>query len=167
MIFQPAARYPADPRVVFILVLSIFSGATALALESAPESLEVAVPHWAVTTWSVMLVLGSATTLIGMAFQGLNGIITEQIGSVMVGATALFYTAVAIASVGPDVVSTAGVIGAWGFACLARWLQLQVLINSAHRRQTKQAIVAKVYAELEARAARERERAIRRPGGHA
>lgn len=150
MIFKPAARYPADPRAVFILALSVFSGATSLALEAAPNSLEYLLPQWAVIMWGVMLVIGSATTLGGMAFQSLNGIIVEQVGSVMVGVTTVFYSAIAFWVAGPDVLSNVGIILAWGLACLMRWTQLQVLINSAHRREMKQDMLRRVYAEIEA-----------------
>ena len=158
MIFKPAARYPADPRAVFILALSVFSGATTLALGAAPDSLHAVLPSWAVTAWSVTLLLGSIVTLVGMAFQTLNGIIIEQIGSVMVGVTTVFYAGIALKYTGADAGQSLGIILAWGVACLARWVQLQVLINSAHRRQMKQEMLVKVYAEIEEHARLEREK---------
>lgn len=152
MIFKPAARYPADPRAIFILALSVFSGATALALQAAPQSLEALLPRWAVVAWGVLLVVGSATTLLGMAFQTINGIVTEQVGSVMVAATTIFYSTVAIWFAGPDVLSSVGIILAWGVACLVRWMQLQILINSAYRRQQKLEMLDRLFHEIEARA---------------
>jgi hypothetical protein len=156
MIFKPAARYPADPRAVFILALSVFSGATTLALKAAPESLEAVLPQWGVVTWSVMLTLGSLLSLVGMAFQSLNGIVLEQIGSVVVGATTVFYSTLALYVIGPQAFQTVGIILAWGLACFVRWIQLQVLIHSAIKRQQKMAILEQVNAEIEAREARER-----------
>lgn len=150
MIFKPAARYPADPRAVFILALSVFSGATSLAIQAAPQSLESLLPRWGVVVWGVMLVLGSATTLAGMAFQTVNGIITEQIGSVMVAATTLFYSSIAIWFAGIDVISSVGIILAWGLSCLVRWLQLQILINSAYKRQQKIEMLDRLFHEIEA-----------------
>lgn len=155
MIFKPAARYPADPRAVFILALSVFSGITALALEAAPETLEAVLPHWAVLSWGVLLTLGSLTTLAGMAFQGINGIVAEQIGSVAVGATTAFYSGVALWVLGADALQSVGIILAWGVACFIRWIQLQVLIHSAIKRKEKQETLAKVFAEIEAHEARE------------
>lgn len=158
MIFKPAARYPADPRAVFILALSVFSGATSLALEAAPQSLEYVLPQWAVIFWGVMLVLGSATTLLGMAFQTINGIVLEQIGSVAVGATTIFYSGIAFWFAGVDALSSVGIILAWGLACLIRWLQLQILINNAHKRKVKQELLEKIYAEIEEHQRRELDR---------
>lgn len=155
MIFKPAARYPADPRAVFILAVSVFTGATALALETAPTSLEAALPHWAVTMWSIMLCLGSAITLIGMAFHNVNGIIAEQIGSVIVGASASFYSGIAVYYTGPSALQTVGIIAAWGIACFVRWVQLQILINDAARRAESQAVTDRVEAEILQRSARE------------
>lgn len=156
MIFKPAARYPADPRAVFILALSVFSGATTLALKAAPESLEAVLPQWGVLVWSVMLALGSLVTLVGMAFQTMNGIVLEQIGSAMVGATTVFYSVLAIWILGPAALQTIGIILAWGLACFIRWIQLQVLIHSALKRQQKQEIIDRVHAEIEARLLREK-----------
>ena len=132
---QPAARYPADPRAVFILALSVFSGLTALTLEAAPNTLEALLPNWGVVLWAVLLTLGSVVTLVGMVRQTLNGIIAEQVGSVMVGATTVFYSVLVIVVVGRNAIQTVGIILAWGLACFLRWLQLQLLIDQAYRIQ--------------------------------
>ena len=134
-VLQPAARYPADPRAVFILALSVFSGLTALTLEAAPNTLRALLPHWGVLLWAILLTLGSVVTLAGMVRQTLNGIIAEQIGSVMVGATTVFYSVLVIVVIGRDALQTVGIILAWGLACFLRWLQLQLLIDQAYRLQ--------------------------------
>lgn len=134
MPFKPAARYPADPRAVFILALSSFAGLTALALQAAPESLEAVLPRWGVILWGVLLSLGSIVTLGGMSRQTVNGIIIEQIGSVMVGVTTVYWSVLAIRILGSSVLQDVAIILAWGMACLWRWGQLQALINSSHRR---------------------------------
>lgn len=150
MIFKPAARYPADPRAVFILALSVFSGITALAVEAAPASLEAVLPHWGVVIWAVLLMGGSVITLSGMAFQSVNGIIAEQIGSAIVGSAALFYAGLALWVTGLNAVQPMGIIAAWGLACFVRWVQLQVLINDAARRAAKMSLLERVDAELQA-----------------
>lgn len=155
MIFKPAARYPADPRAVFILALSVFSGITTLALKAAPESLEAVLPQWGVILWSVMLTLGSILTLTGMIFQSLNGIILEQVGSVTVGATTVFYSGLALWVIGPQAFQTVSIILAWGVACFVRWIQLQVLIHNALKRQAKMDLLSRVNEEIEARERRE------------
>lgn len=151
MIFKPAARYPADPRAVFILAISVFSGITALALRAGPGSLEEVLPRWAVFTWGVLLVLGSVITLIGMAFQTIEGIITEQIGSVIVGVTTGFYSAVAIAELGPGAIQTVGIILAWGVACFVRWAQLQILISNGIKRAQKRDFLDRLEIEIQSR----------------
>lgn len=156
MIFKPAARYPADPRAVFILALSVFSGMTALALGAAPETLDSLLPHWAVTTWAVLLTAGSVLTLGGMARQTLGGIILEQIGSVTVGAATVFYAGLALWIVGPNALQSVGIVMAWGVACFVRWGQLQVLLHDAGRRLMKKAMLEQVYAEIEAHEAKKR-----------
>jgi hypothetical protein len=151
MIFKPAARYPADPRAVFILALSIFSGLTALALSAAPPSLEALLPSWAVVIWGAALILGSAITLTGMMFQSVNGIIAEQVGSVTVGVAAVFYSGMAVYAVGPDAIQIVAIILGWGLACFVRWGQLQVLIHDALKRKQKIELLAHLDIELKAR----------------
>jgi len=149
--FKPAARYPADPRAVFILALSVFTGCTALALGAAPESLDSLLPHWVVLGWGLLLTAGSAMTLAGMMVQSVNGIVTEQVGSVTVAATTIFYSVLAIKEVGPDALQNVGIILAWGVACGIRWVQLQVLINDAVARAEKIAFLTALEAKLVAR----------------
>lgn len=166
MIFKPAARYPADPRAVFILALSVFSGLTALAIDAAPESLNAVLPKWGVILWGVLLFVGSAITLAGMARQTVNGIIAEQIGSVMVGATTIFYSTLAILVLGPGVLQTVGIVLAWGIACFWRWGQLQALIHDSVQRAAKLAYLEHLEEELRQRTLREiseRRRYGRRP----
>lgn len=155
MIFKPAARYPADPRAVFVLALSVFLGLTAFLLDVAPESLQALLPTWGVYVWGVTLAGGSAVTLSGMAFQSVNGIVTEQVGNVMVGAATVFYSTVALYFVGPNAIQSVGIVLAWGIACFLRWAQLQTLINNAHRRELAQQALDRMYAEIEARSQRE------------
>lgn len=148
MIFKPAARYPADPRAVFILALSAFSGLTALALSAAPESLEAVLPRWGVILWGTLLSLGSLVTLTGMARQTVNGIITEQVGSVMVGVTTVYWSILAVVMLGVDVLQDVAIILAWGLACLWRWGQLQALINSSHKKGQRQKALNDAACEI-------------------
>lgn len=131
VILQPAARYPADPRAVFVLALSVFSGLTAIVLEAAPETLESQIPRWGVVTWGALLTVGSAVTLFGMARQTIGGVITEQVGSVVVAATTIYYSLIAIAVLGTDAIQVIGFVFAWGGACALRAVQLQRLLLSA------------------------------------
>jgi hypothetical protein len=147
LIYKPAARYPADPRAVFILALSVFSGLTALALQVAPQSLEASLPAWGVITWGVVLVLGSATALAGMPFQTINGIVAEQVGSVMVGVATTFYSTLALVVLGVDALQSISIILAWGLACFIRWAQLQALINTAYRAKIRSEILAEIHDE--------------------
>lgn len=155
MIFKPAARYPADPRAVFILALSVFTGLTALALDAAPNSLNAVLPYWGVVLWGILLASGSAITLAGMARQTVNGIITEQIGSVMVGVTTIYYSVLAILEVGPSALQVVGIILAWGLACLIRWAQLQALLHSGMRRAAKIRFLESIEDEIRDRQMRE------------
>lgn len=140
-VFRPAARYPADPRAVFMLALSVFGGLGALALNAAPQTLEALLPVWGIIAWGISLALGSAVALTGMLFQSINGIITEQIGSVMVGAATVFYSVLALYTLGFQAVQIIGLVLAWGLACLIRWAQLQALIVSTYHRAQEEGLL--------------------------
>lgn len=151
MIFKPAARYPADPRAVFILALSVFSGLTALLVSAAPGSLESLLPVWSIYLWGAILSVGSAVTLAGMARQTVNGIIVEQIGSVMVGSATIFYSIVSILVLGPSAIQIVGIVLAWGVACFIRWAQLQALIKDGMKRAEKIHFLQRLEDEISER----------------
>lgn len=141
---KPAARYPADPRAVFILAFSVFTGATALAVSAAPQTMNSLLPPWFVFLWNLLLVLGSITTLAGMASQSIWGILTEQVGSVMVATTTLFYSTIAFWYIGVDAIQPVGIVAAWGLACAIRWFQLQRLIAQTLHEQTRRDAVRSI-----------------------
>lgn len=147
MIFKPAARYPADPRVVFILALSVFSGITALALEAGPETLNALLPRAGVALWGVLLTLGSLAALVGMLVQTRDGVILEQVGSAIVAVTTIFYSALALWVAGPGAIQAVGIILAWGLACTLRYLQLLLLLRHAFQKQEFERVVAEHLGE--------------------
>lgn len=148
MVFQPAARYPADPRAVFMLAFSVFVGITALALDAGPGTLNDLLPRWAVMAWGVLLVGGSALTLVGMTRQTENGVITEQVGSVMVSVTTLFYSILAFVELGDDALQPVGIIFAWGLACGVRWFQLQALLRRDYRKRIENEAVQAIERQV-------------------
>jgi hypothetical protein len=128
-LIQPAVRYPADPRALFILVLSVFSGVTTILLEQGPETLESLMPRWAVIVWGVTLGLGSLLALIGLELDSDWGVIVEQVGCVCVGVACVFYSIVAGFILGVGATPVIAIVLGWGLACFVRWLQLQLLIH--------------------------------------
>lgn len=148
-LFHPASRFPADPRAIFLLGLSVFVGMTALILDAAPATLNSVLPHWAVIIWGALLTAGSVVTLAGMTRQTVGGIIAEQIGSVTVGATTVFYAAVGLKVSGIDVLQPVGIVLAWGLSCFIRWIQLQLLLLDAHQLKVEDAVESEVRRRLD------------------
>lgn len=148
-LLKPAARYPADPRAVFILAISVFGGLIALTLSSGPGTLNHLMPTWAVYIWGALLTSGSLVTLAGMAFQSVNGVIAEQIGSVMVGATTVFYASCAIWIVGAASLQPVLIILAWGLSCFVRWAQLQALLSQSAAEELRSQVTREVRTALE------------------
>jgi hypothetical protein len=129
----PAARYPADPRAVFILSLCAFSGIPLVFADAAPGSIASQVSKPFVVVWGALLALGALLTLAGTVKQTVNGIIMEQIGSVAVGGATIFYGGAILIQVGSRGSVPAGIILGWGLSCFWRWFQLQALMSKAER----------------------------------
>lgn len=128
---KPAARYPADPRAVFILSLCVITGLPMLFLHLEPGSISALIPHWAAFVWGFCLVFGAGLTLAGMSKDSIEGILAEQIGSVVVGCATVFYSATAIFAVGVSALWAAAIMLGWGLSCFWRWGQLQALIQKS------------------------------------
>jgi hypothetical protein len=138
-LLRPAVRYPADPRAIFILALSVFSGMATLLIEEGPPTLESLLPQWGIMIWSATLALGSLIALVGLARDTDWGIVTEQVGCVMVGAATVYYSVLAFVYLGLAGSSIIAVVLGWGLACLMRWFQLQLLvIDNIEKRQVEQ-----------------------------
>ena len=109
--------------------------------------------------WGILLFSGSALTLGGMLFQTLNGIITEQVGSVVVGVTTVFYSVLALLVLGTNAFQIIGIILAWGLSCFIRWIQLQALITQSYRQgyaiELEAAVADEVTRKLNRRAEEE------------
>lgn len=133
LVMKPAARYPADPRAVFVLGLCTLAGIPLVFADAAPGTIESQLDHWMVVVWGVSLALGSLACMLGMFRQTVNGILFEQVGSVCVGASAVFYGATVLVVVGWSASFPAAITIGWGLSCFWRWGQLQTLLNDAER----------------------------------
>ena len=126
---KPASRYPADPRAVFILILCIVSGLPLILTDIEPGSLESLMPTWGIVLWGLALVSGAGCALWGMSRQTVDGILVEQVGSVIVGCASIIYSAAILLVVGSSGLVSGGIVFGWGLSCFWRWLQLQALVN--------------------------------------
>ena len=126
-----ATRYPTDPRAVFVLALAVVSGLPLILGVAEPGTMQALLPKWAVILWGVALVVGSGMTLAGMSRQTIDGIITEQVGSVATGFATLIYGTGLILVGGWEATVPAAFIFGFGLSCFWRWGQLQVLLSES------------------------------------
>lgn len=133
----PAARYPADPRAIFILILCTLSGIPLVIADATPGSIEEQLDAVWVVVWGVMLAGGSLVTLIGALKTDVNGIILEQVGSVALGAASVLYGGAILVMVGLNGSVPAAFVLGWGLSCFWRWGQLQALMVTAERVATE------------------------------
>ena len=129
----PAARYPPDPRALFVLSLCVIVGFPLIFADATPGTIAAQLDSTWVVIWGLMLSVGSLVTLIGVMQQSVNGIIIEQIGSVAVGFACLIYAVAIWLQVSwAGAVPTVIVLG-WGASCFWRWFQLQrLMMNAEH-----------------------------------
>lgn len=123
-----AARHPLDPRAVYVLGLATVAGVVLLFTGAEPGSIEALLPKWGVALWAMALVGGSVLTLIGMSRQTVDGVITEQVGSVATGVACVMYASAMILVGGMHALLPASFVLGFGAACFVRWGQLQKLL---------------------------------------
>lgn len=133
----PAARYPADPRAVFVLFLCVFSGIPLALGHATPGTINEQLKNYQVVIWGLLLVLGASCTLLGTFNQSVNGIITEQVGSIAVGGACIIYASAIWGQLGAVGTVPALIVGAFGAACWWRWGQLQALLIMSERTASK------------------------------
>jgi hypothetical protein len=133
----PAARYPADPRAIFVLSLCVISGLPLVFADATPGSIAAQLDRVWVVIWGVMLTVGALTTLIGTVKTDVNGIILEQIGSVAVGGATIVYAGAILVQIRWSGSVPAAIVLGWGLSCFWRWGQLQALLHKAEQVATE------------------------------
>lgn len=130
----PAARYPADPRAVFVLAACVVSGVASLTTGATPGSIQEQLdPVW-IVAWGAMIGLGGLVTLVGTFKLNANGVILEQVGCTIVACATGVFAAAAWLTAGQTALYAGLFQLMFGVACLWRAGQLQGLINQSVRR---------------------------------
>lgn len=128
-----ASHRQFHPFQTLIMFLCVITGIPILFGKApAPASLEAALPLHIVYLWSGAISLGALLTLAGMFFRTkVSGLLTEQLGLVLVGVACLFYAGIAIVTLGATsgAAVPAGIVFACGVACLWRWRQIQTFLK--------------------------------------
>lgn len=139
------ARRLADrhPFEIYLLAWTfIVSAPASLGLVHVPGSVSEQLPEFAGRAWATGLAIGSATALIGLAWKrptfprlSVTGLLLEQVGLVAVGGSTVFYAAVAMFVVGLSALVPAGIVLAFGFACLAQARKIRALLKMSRPTQ--------------------------------
>jgi hypothetical protein len=140
----PKPRLAADPRAVFILTLCIVTGLPLILGQIQPGSFQELIPNIIIRLWGLSLVLGCIITLLGMSKNDkLWGVLTEQIGSVAVASTSLFYATAVLIVAGKDGITAAGFIIGWALSCFYRYWQLEHIVRVEALKRAAKIIVQK------------------------
>lgn len=135
---EPSSRHPL---IVFLLLLSVFSGLTYLTTTRAPTSIEAQLGPVGVQLWAFGLFAGGLVSLAGLLLQGFPlkprvfhyGVLCELVGMATLWAPAIIYTVAVLAAVGLTAIGPAGPIFAFGVACLYRMISLLIQMYRAGR----------------------------------
>lgn len=129
----PAVRYPPDPRALFLLAMCVVSGVPLIFANATPGSINAQLDLPMIIAWGVMLSGGALLSLVGSLRQTINGIITEQVGSVALGFACLIYAgAVWLTVRWAGAVLICLIIGLSG-ASFWRWGQLQAFLHQTEK----------------------------------
>ena len=130
-----SGRHPFE---VFLLVLSVVTGAPGASGQAPPPSSIAAVTDpTAARLWSIGLVVGATVALVGVAWPkprdrakvSITGLSLEQVGLVGVAAVGTYYGVVVVLAVGAGALVAAGIIVAYAASCWVRAWQLQGIIR--------------------------------------
>lgn len=114
-----ASRHPFE---TYLLALAFVSGIPLLFGRTNSGTIQEALPEPAVLMWGFMLVIGSATALLGTYWhgRGSTALVLERTGLVGVGGAALIYSTIILLSAGLKGLFSACIIGAFGIASFAQ-----------------------------------------------
>lgn len=117
------SRHPFE---TYLLALAACAGISGLfSRQAQPDPIREAVGPVGTTIWLLFMGVGALVALIGVAWPRRSiGLIWEMAGCLSAGVATLFYTAVAIGSLGLGSLFRVLIVLGFGCACLARAWQL-------------------------------------------
>lgn len=124
-----------QPFEVFLLFLSVLTGAAFLSGVRPPTSLEHSLDHWVVQMWFSVLVLSGVIGLCGCFWPGniVTGLLLERSAMLLAVAAGLIYAMGLLASAGWGAVGTAASVIAYILACLVRIGGITATLNRLYR----------------------------------
>jgi hypothetical protein len=128
-----AGRHPFQ---IYLLGLSVISGAPILLGSIGAESVERQLPFWLAFCWGLALLVGAGIALIGCYWPGdyVNALTIERVGLAVIGAAAIVYGVVIMfdnSNSIPSRIIPVAIILAYGFACLRRARDIGRIIQLA------------------------------------
>lgn len=127
-----AGRHPFQ---VYMMFLCLVTSLPAIIVgEVGSGAIQEALPAPLVFGWYVMLIVGSASALLGAFWTGHrveDGLTIERIGLGFVGVTAIIFSVLVLANTGLLGTISAAIIGGFGAACLRRTRDLGGIIRNA------------------------------------
>jgi hypothetical protein len=129
-----AGRHPFQ---IYLLALSVVSGAPILFGSIGAGSIERELPFWLAFCWGLALFGGSGLALFGSFWQGgyVNALTMERIGLAIVGSAAVVYSITIMVAAGssspPSRIVPAAIVLAYGGACLSRARDIGRIMRAA------------------------------------
>ena len=117
---------PRNPLAIFLLCLCLLSGLLMLGGVTTAKSVEAALPAVVARVWGTMLSFGSASTLVGMYWQGSiqAGLLAKRVGMFSLTVASLIYAIIIIVAFGLAGLLSSGIILGFSFACAVQYRRL-------------------------------------------
>lgn len=121
-----AGRHPFQR---YLLALAVLGSLPILAGEPTAGSIEALLPSYVVLTWSVLLLIGSVTALLGVYWplrepvtpaSFITALFLERLGLAVVWPTALVYAVIIVIVIGWSGLLTAAIVAGFGWASRRR-----------------------------------------------
>lgn len=118
-------RSGRNPFEVWMLSACVATGVFGLVQPQATSgAITAALPHWEAVAWYAGLTAGGLLGLIGVFSRGVNSLLIERVGVVMLTCLTLAYSVAVIAQVGFKGVLPAAFTGLFALACATRFVYI-------------------------------------------
>lgn len=123
------------PFQTFLMVLGLISSVTLILNRTEPASLEATLPQWLVFLWAAMLVSGCSLALLGAYWpRSYTAALTmERIGLDFTGIAGSIYGTGVIIFGGIPALLAAGIVLAFGAACLVRARDIALIFHTSSK----------------------------------
>lgn len=137
---RAAITIRATPFEALVCIVSLPIGGAVAAGKVHPLALEIEVTSLGMRLWGALVVIASATTLVGILWRGrraVTGLVIEQVGLTAMGGLLVVHATASAVALGDAAAFSTGLTAATAFACSLRVWTITSALRSIVRGQTE------------------------------